>query len=219
MKAIGQCNLYAFVDAAYLRGRPPGALAEMLCQGGADLIQWRAKDWPHTEVEKIARELRRITAAHGVGLVINDHLGVAQAVGADFCHLGQEDFFDQGFKHVRDLGAGDLSIGLSTHAPVQAERALAAGAAYVAIGPVFPTGTKPTARPVTLDYVRWAAAHVKVPWFAIGGITTANLDSLLEAGATRVCVVSAILQSGDVTAACRAFKVRLESARSRPAAL
>jgi thiamine-phosphate pyrophosphorylase len=79
----------------------------------------------------------------------------------------------------------------------------------VAIGPVFATGTKPTAKPVTLDYVRWAAANVRVPWFAIGGITLQNLDDVLAAGATRICVVSAILNADDVAAECRKFRARL----------
>ena len=84
-----------------------------------------------------------------------------------------------------------------------------AGADYVAIGPVYATGTKPTAKPVTLEYVRWAARHINIPWFAIGGITLENLDEVLAAGAPRVCVVSAILNSSDIEATCRKFKDRL----------
>lgn len=103
-------------------------------------------------------------------------------------------------------------IGLSTHAPAQAERAVAAGPAYVAIGPVFATATKPGAAPVTLDYVRWAAANVTIPWFAIGGITLANLDQVLAAGARRICVVSALLLAADLVRACQAFRARLGSA-------
>ena len=79
----------------------------------------------------------------------------------------------------------------------------------MAIGPVYATGTKPTARPVTLEYVRWAAEHVKIPWFAIGGISLTNLDEVLAAGARQICVVSAILNRDDVSAACREFKQRL----------
>jgi thiamine-phosphate pyrophosphorylase len=84
---------------------------------------------------------------------------------------------------------------------------------YIAIGPVYATGTKPTARPVTLEYVRWAAAHVMIPWFAIGGINLDNLDEVMAAGARRICVVSAILNASDITQACQAFRNRLTSAR------
>ena len=79
----------------------------------------------------------------------------------------------------------------------------------MAIGPVYATGTKPTARPVTLDYVRWAATHIALPWFAIGGINQSTLDEVLAAGARRICVVSAILEAPDIAAACAAFRRRL----------
>jgi thiamine-phosphate pyrophosphorylase len=102
-----------------------------------------------------------------------------------------------------------LRIGLSTHTPAQAERALAAGPDYIAIRPVYATGTKPTAKPVTLEYVRWASANVKIPWFAIGGINLDTLDEVLAAGARRICVVSAILNAPDIARACREFKERL----------
>ena len=75
---------------------------------------------------------------------------------------------------------------------------------------MFATGTKSTAKPVTLDYVRWAAANVTVPWFAIGGINLENIRDVLAAGATRICVVSAILNAPDVAKACAEFRRRLK---------
>jgi thiamine-phosphate pyrophosphorylase len=211
MKALDQCLLYGFIDAAYLRGRDPVELAQQLCDGGADLIQLRAKNWDAGKIRRVAESVLPILERANVGLVINDYPRIAREAGAPLCHLGQEDFFDAGFEHVRNIAGGELLIGLSSHAPEQAERALATGAAYVAVGPVYATATKPGARPVTLDYVRWAAEHVKIPWFAIGGINLQTLDAVLEAGARRVCVVSAILDAPDATKACQAFKQRLLS--------
>ena len=212
MKLLAACKLYAFVDTAYLHGRAPETVAQMLCDGGVDLIQLRAKDAAPTEVRRMAEKILPVTRRAGVGLVINDHLAIAREVGAEFCHLGQEDFFDAGHKHVSELRIADcgLRIGLSTHAPEQAKRAVTAGADYIAIGPIYATGTKPTAKPVTLEYARWAAANVPVPWFAIGGINLENLDAVLAAGARRICVVSAILNAPDVTEACREFRQRLD---------
>ena len=103
-------------------------------------------------------------------------------------------------------------LGLSTHAPAQALRALAARPAYIAIGPVYPTATKPGVAPVTLDYVRWAAANLQIPWFAIGGINLRNIGEVLQAGATRICAVSAILNAPDPAEACRQFSEHLSSA-------
>jgi thiamine-phosphate pyrophosphorylase len=211
MKPLSECRLYAFVDTACLHGRAPATVARALCDGGADLIQLRAKQAAPAVIRTMAQAILPVTRTAGVGLVINDHLAIARDLGAEFCHLGQEDFFEAGHTRVSELRppGSRLEIGLSSHAPEQAARAVAAGADYVAIGPVYPTATKPTARPVTLEYVRWAAAHLTIPWFAIGGITLDNLDAVLAAGARRICVVSAILNAADVTAACRAFKARL----------
>jgi thiamine-phosphate pyrophosphorylase len=224
MKPLAACRLYAFVDTAYLAGREPAEVARALCDGGADLIQYRAKGASSDAVKRVAADLLPITTAAKVHLVINDHWPVAREVGATVCHLGQEDFFDRGFRLKSELATAGTSsppnvgtpaptpplLGLSTHAPDQARRAIAAGADYIAIGPVFPTGTKPDRPAVTLDYVRWAAANVKIPWFAIGGITLDNLESVLAAGATRICVVSAILNQPDVARACAEFRKRLD---------
>jgi thiamine-phosphate pyrophosphorylase len=211
MKPLADCKLYTFVDTAYLHGRAPELVAQQLCDGGSDLIQLRAKAASPDEVRRMAEEILPVTRRANVGLVINDHLDVAREIGADLCHLGQEDFFDAGHTHIFQLPSADshLLIGLSTHAPEQAQRALDAGADYIAIGPVFATGTKPTAKPVTLDYVRWAAAHATVPWFAIGGINLQTFDAVLAAGATRICVVSAILNAPDIARACAEFRRRL----------
>lgn len=213
MKPLAECLLYTFIDTAYLRDRDPTTVAEQLCAGGSDLIQLRAKGLPLDQVRDMVMSLLPILDRSDVSLVINDHPQLAAEIGAPLCHLGQEDFFDAGHKHVSEVagGSGSLQIGLSSHAPEQAERAVAAGAAYVAIGPVYATPTKPSARPVTINYVRWATAHVKIPWFAIGGINLQTLDPVLEAGAKRVCVVSAILNAPDVAKACQQFKDRLLS--------
>ena len=212
MKPLADCKLYTFVDTAYLHGRAPEVVAQQLCDGGSDLIQLRAKNSAPDEIRRLAERIRPVTRRAGVGLVINDHLEIARTLGADICHLGQEDFFDAGHTHVSQLKIKNekLKIGLSTHAPAQAQRALDAGADYIAIGPVYATGTKPGAKPVTLEYVRWAAANATVPWFAIGGINAQTIDAVLEAGATGVCIVSAILNAPDVAKACAEFRRRLD---------
>jgi thiamine-phosphate pyrophosphorylase len=159
----------------------------------------------------MAEKILPITRRANIGLVINDHLEIACELGAEFCHLGQEDFFNAGHTHVDQLKTKNskLKIGLSTHAPAQAQRAITARADYVAIGPIFATGTKPTAKPVTLDYVRWANENVQIPWFAIGGINLQTLDDVLAAGAKRICIVSAILNSPGIAKTCAEFRQRL----------
>ena len=211
MKPLADCKLYTFVDTAYLHGRAPELVAQQLCDGGSDLIQLRAKKSSPEEICAMAEKILPVTRRASIGLVINDHMEIARDLGAEFCHLGQEDFFDAGQKAVSELRTphSALRIGLSTHSPEQAKRALAAGPDYIAIGPVFATGTKPAAKPVTLEYVRWAAENVTIPWFAIGGINLENLNDVLAAGAKRICVVSAILNAPDVAKACAEFRRRL----------
>ena len=209
MNLLVDCRLYAFVDSAYLHNRTPADLAQQLCDGGADLIQLRAKDWPEEKIRQTAEDILPITRAAGVPLVINDHWQLATDLGTEICHLGQEDFFENEFPP--QPSTLNPQLGLSTHAPDQAERAMGTNAAYLAIGPVFATPTKPGRPGVTLDYVRWAAANVDRPWFAIGGITLENIDSVLETGARRICVVSAILNAPDVAHACQQFHKHLAS--------
>lgn len=215
LKPLADCRLYAFVDTAYLHGRAPADVARQLCEGGADLVQLRAKGASLDTVRQLAQAILPVTQAAGSWFVLNDHAALASELGAPCCHLGQEDFFDAGWRHATDLwrsvapNGPACALGLSTHAPEQAERAVAAGADYIAIGPVFPTGTKPGRAAVTLDYVRWAARSIQVPWFAIGGIDLRTLDAVLEAGATRICIVSAILNRTDLAAACSEVRSRL----------
>ena len=103
MKPLSDCRLYAFVDTAYLHGRAPELIARQLCDGGADLIQLRAKKSSTDEIRRMAEAILPITRAANVGLVINDYLDAAREVGTEFCHLGQEDFFDAGHRRVEEL--------------------------------------------------------------------------------------------------------------------
>ena len=212
MRPLAAARLYTFVDTAYLRGRDPAEVARQLCDGGSDLVQVRAKNAPLEEVQRLAEAVLPVCERAGVAFVLNDFPKLALQLGAPVCHLGQEDFFDAGFRMAAQVTGcpPQMKLGISTHAPEQAQRALRAAPDYLAIGPVFPTGTKPGRPAVTLDYVRWAAAHVAIPWFAIGGINLDTLDAVLAAGARRVCVVSAILNAPDIAAACRKFRQRVE---------
>jgi len=214
LRSIEDCFLYTFIDDAYLHGREVDDIATALCEGGSDIIQFRSKGRPVDQVYNLVGRIQRVTDAFGVPLVVNDYVEVARALESAYCHLGQEDFFEAGYRRVVELvpGVGFApGVGLSTHSPEQAERAVIAGASYLGVGPVFATGTKPTAKPVTVEYVRWASEHLTIPWFAIGGVNLDTLGEVLAAGAKRVCVVSAILNSKDLVGTCQRFKHRIMS--------
>ncbi|MCS1410260.1 MAG: Thiamine-phosphate synthase [Verrucomicrobia subdivision 3 bacterium] len=212
-RPLADCRLYTFIDTAYLDGRSPVGVTRQLCDGGSDLIQLRAKNLPKAEVRAIVESMAPVTEDAGVHLIINDYPDIAQSLPSPFVHLGQEDFFEHGYSQASDLfpDSPRPMIGLSTHEPSQCQRAIEAGADYVAIGPVYATGTKPTAKPATLNYVRWAAAHVNIPWFAIGGINLETLSEVLSAGARRICIVSAILQHEHPDKACQSIRQLLPS--------
>jgi thiamine-phosphate pyrophosphorylase len=228
MPLLPDCKLYTFVDTAYLNGRAPEDVAQQLCDGGSDILQLRAKQSSVFQIRAMAEKILPITSRAGVPLIINDYPDLVfelstinyQPSTLLGCHLGQEDFFDAGHTSAAELKPKNSKqknanvllstiLGLSSHAPAQATRALAAGPDYIAIGPVYATGTKPSAKPVTLEYVRWAAQNVSIPWFAIGGINLKTLEDVLAAGARRVCVVSAILNAEDIAAECKKYKQRL----------
>ena len=142
----------------------------------------REKACPTASCCRCSRRRARSTRRLGVPLVVNDRPDLAVLVGADFVHVGQDDL---PVAAARRFG---LPVGLSTHSP---EQLAAADADYVGVGPVFATPTKEGRPGVGLDYVRHAAAHARVPWFAIGGIDEANVAAVVAAGAERIAVVRA----------------------------
>ena len=200
---IASCRLYGFIDTAYLAGRQPGAVTQELIAGGVDVIQVRAKEMSHVQRVELARAV--VTAAHDVPVIVNDDVAAARETGAAGVHLGQEDYAAV----TRDQLTGLSIIGISTHTLAQARQAARDGADYIGVGPVFATGTKPGVPPVGVELVRQYANEIRIPFFAIGGITMQTLDAVLATGATRVAVVSAILNVPDVAAAAKAFKEKL----------
>ena len=207
---IALCRLYGFIDTAYLEERDPGEVARQLIAGGVDILQVRAKRSSHAERVGSALKVVSAASAHDAPVIINDDIDAAFETGADGVHLGQEDWAALGGREERRQRLANMRIvGLSTHSLDQALAAERDGVDYIGVGPVFPTGTKPGVKPVGIELVREVAARATVPFFAIGGITLVNVGEVLEAGATRVAVVSAILKAPDVANAAAAFKGRL----------
>lgn len=208
---LATARLYGFIDAAYLAAREPEAVARALIAGGVDVIQVRAKEATHAARVALGVAVVRAAAAHNVPVIINDDIDAAEECAAAGVHLGQEDWAAIP-PPQRPARLANLSIvGLSTHSLEQALAAERDGADYIGVGPVFATGTKPGVHPVGVDLIRRVAERVQVPFFAIGGITLANLAQVRAAGATRVAVVSALLQAADVRAAAAEFKRKLFS--------
>jgi len=178
-------------------------------EGGAALVQYRAKEAAPSRALAQARALAALCRERGVPLIVNDSIDLALAAGADGVHVGRED------GSVRDarLAFPRGIVGASCYDdPQLAQAAAREGADYVAIGSVFASSTKPGARRASLELVAEAKRLSGVPVAAIGGITAANARATVDAGADLLAVVSAVFEASDVRAAAQAFaKVFLEA--------
>jgi thiamine-phosphate pyrophosphorylase len=182
------------------------ATVESALQGGVPLVQYRDKDADDSTRLHNARRLKDLCHQYNALFLMNDRVDIAIAVDADGVHLGQQ---DMPIAAARQLLGSQKIIGRSTTNPDEMQRAIAEGADYIGVGPVHETPTKAGKAAAGLEYVRYAATHATVPWFAIGGIDTENLQPILEAGATRVAVVRAIMASEHPTLMSQFFVSQL----------
>ncbi len=181
-------KLYAILDrSCFPDSEALWAAAQELATGGATLLQYRNKSGNARQMLEDARELRH-RLGNSVKLVMNDRADLALVAGFDGVHVGQDDLSPEGVRKV--IGPG-LWLGVSTHNSEQVREADRTSATYVAIGPVFSTGSRTNPDPVIgLEGVRRARQLTRKPLVAIGGITRANCRSVMEAGADSVAVIS-----------------------------
>ena len=188
MKALAGTHLYPITDR-HLSGLSHAEQVAQLGDTGVKLIQLREKLETPLKFYAEAEAALRVARDRGVRIIINDRVDIALALEADGVHLGQEDLPPEA---ARRLLGDDAIIGFSTHNVEQARLAAQLPVDYVAIGPIFPTSTKESAYlPVGLQGLRLAhQALGGIPLVAIGGITSENNRSVLEAGADAVAVIS-----------------------------
>ncbi|HUA04382.1 MAG TPA: thiamine phosphate synthase [Solirubrobacteraceae bacterium] len=184
----------------------PDEFLDAVLGAGVDLVQLRMKDASDDAILAAASRFGRKARQHAALFILNDRPDLVDAAGADGVHVGQDDAAVNDARAV--VGPGRL-IGLSTHSPEQVDAATHAGVDYFAVGPVHETPTKPGRPAVGLELVRYAAEHADVPFFAIGGIDTANVTAVTEAGATRIAVVRALTESVQPDAAARRLRAAL----------
>jgi thiamine-phosphate pyrophosphorylase len=197
------------------------ALEELLraaIGGGVDVVQLRAKRLDDEDLLAAAAPAAHLCAQMGALLIVNDRPLVARQAGADGVHVGQDDL---PVGQVRELVGPQMLIGLSTHAPDEIDAAGAAAPGgnesvdYIGVGPVHETPTKPGRPAVGLELVRYAAAHARRPFFAIGGIDAENVYDVLAAGAPGVCVLRAVADADDPELAARGLRAALDAAGPR----
>lgn len=213
MHALEDSYFYAILDASYVPRSKWIATYRHLIDGGADLVQIRAKGISHADRIQLLDALLPDYAVAGKPLIINDDLEAAACYpGMNLgLHLGQEDTPP---KEARERLGPSALIGLSTHSADQARQAIRLAEQkiinYFAVGPLFQTPTKPDYRPVGLELARQVTAmNPPVPFFVIGGITRSTLPEVIDAGLQRFVVVSEVLNSEQPASVIREMKARL----------
>ncbi|GAE24778.1 thiamin-phosphate pyrophosphorylase [Halalkalibacter wakoensis JCM 9140] len=196
-------SLYAITGEAFHPERDLLEVMEEAILGGVDIIQLRDKTSSKRDVLQKAKALRELTKKHDVMFIVNDHIDVALAVDADGIHIGQDDL---PLADARKIMGQDKIIGISTHQIEEAREAEAGGADYIGVGPIFHTNSKvDVVDPVTTNYIEQVVAEIKIPFVAIGGIKLHNVQQVIDAGATRICMISEIVGANDVKGVCEQF--------------
>lgn len=193
-------GLYVIVDGQPGGQRSAVAISRAAIAGGAAIIQLREKSREKGLQLPVALALRDLCREAGVLFIINDHVDLAIAAGADGVHVGQKDL---PVGVVRRMLPVDMLLGASTNNPNEARRAVAEGADYVAVGALFPTTSKADIRPATLEVLENVRSAVTVPIVAIGGINVENAPRAISSGANSVAVISAVCSAPDPEAASR----------------
>lgn len=197
------------IDTCRARGLEPLAVFEAFLDGGASFIQLRDKTPSTSERLRCADAVVARAHAAGARVIVNDRPDVARLSGADGVHVGQDDL---SVDEARRIVGPDAIVGLSTHDRAQIEAAARTSATYIAVGPIYGTGTKDTGYPPRgLDLLREAALAGR-PVVAIGGITLETAEEVLAAGASSLAVISDLMTGGPPAARVRAFLDRLSRA-------
>ena len=178
--------------------------------GGADIIQMRSKTLSDKEFYHLGLKIREIANKHKKLLFVNDRLDLALALEADGLHIGQDDLPVKKVRQMANRSGHPLLIGKSTHSLLQALQTSQEDIDYIGVGPIFATPTKPAYPAIGYDIIHEIKKNIRVPFVTIGGIDTSNLEEVLKAGASRIAIVRAIFDTGDVYESTKRIKETIE---------
>ncbi|OZQ70155.1 thiamine-phosphate diphosphorylase [Paenibacillus sp. VTT E-133280] len=212
MKQIDSDQLRNLLKVYFIMGsvnclKSPAKVLKEAVAGGITMFQFREKGTGALTAEvrfNLGRRLQKICRANGVPFIVNDDIDLAIALDADGIHVGQD---DTPTLAIRQLLGEDKIVGVSAHSLAEAQQAIADGADYLGIGPIYPTSSKDDAQAVrsTLVIEEIRNSGITVPLVGIGGITVHNAAPVLAAGADGISVISAIAGAEDITLAARGF--------------
>ncbi len=202
-------GIYGITAEAFSRGRSNLETVQKMIEGGVKVIQYREKRHKkdYCDIYCECQKIREITRKHDVLFVVNDFIDIALLVDADGVHLGQEDL---PVAAARQLLGPEKIIGLSTHTPQQAQAAVATGADYIGVGPIYATKTKENVcAPVGLEYLEYVVKEIAIPFVAIGGIKEHNIEEISIKGAKTICLVTEIVGAEDIVTMVKNLAYRM----------
>ncbi|GFH92114.1 thiamine-phosphate synthase [Lachnospiraceae bacterium] len=188
-------SLYLVTDRMRMSTRTLGEAVEQAVIGGCTLVQFREKEIPALDFYMLALEIKKITDRYGIPLIINDRIDIAMATGAGGVHIGQRDIPAD---IARKVIGKDMLLGVSVGSAVEAIDAVKAGADYLGVGAMFPTGTKPDAGFVSMEELGRIRKAVDIPIVVIGGISRENAMLFRPMGVDGLAVVSAVIAKPDI---------------------
>ena len=211
---VSRPALHVLLDPEWSRGRDVLTVAGAAIDGGATVIQLRDKKASTRLLVEQGLALRELTCERGVLFVVNDRIDVALAVGADGVHIGQDD--DMPVQFARQLLGSQRILGISAGSLAEGAAAVAADADYLSIGPIYPTRAKADAGPaIGTSLLAELAIRYTTPLIGIGGITAKNAGEVIQAGATGIAVITAVVSAEDIAAATRELATALFETQRR----
>ena len=188
-------SLYLVTDRMLMSTRTLGEAVGQAVSGGCTLVQLREKDISSLDFYALALEIKMITDSYGIPLIINDRIDIAMAAGAAGVHIGQNDIPAD---IARKVIGKDMLLGVSVSSATEAVNAAEAGADYLGVGAMFPTGTKRDAKVVSMEELGKIRRTVDIPIVVIGGINSENAMLFRPMGIDGLAVVSAVIASHDI---------------------
>ena len=180
---------------------------EMACRSGVTIVQLREKNLTTNQYYQLAKQVKEITDAYQVPLIIDDRLDVCLAVDAAGLHIGDDEL---PVSVARQVLGPDKILGVTAKTVKRALEAEESGADYLGTGAIFPTTTKENAPITLISTLKTICQRVAIPVVAIGGLTSENIDQLIDTGIAGVAVVRDLMQAEDIEAKTQAFLTKLD---------
>ena len=180
---------------------------ETACRSGVSIVQLREKNLTTNQYYQLAKQVKKITDAYQVPLIIDDRLDVCLAVDAAVLHIGDDEL---PVSVARQVLGPDKILGVTAKTVKRALEAEEGGADYLGTGAIFPTTTKENAPITLISTLKAICQRVAIPVVAIGGLTSENIDQLVDTGIAGVAVVRDLMQAEDIEAKTQAFLTKLD---------